>query len=203
MPSIYVAVLADYNAGNLTGEWVDLDGLDADDLREEIARILRTSKHPNVTVPCPTCGDEEEHPADCADCHGRGEVPSAEEWAIHDYEDMPSLGEYPSVATIIEAVERITPPAGVDDDEWAAYLEHCDDVGKEPSEEDLDDCRAGSGMSELDWCEEFLESCGTLDSIPANLRAYFDTRAYLRDMKLGGDVDFVEHNGTTYAFWRH
>nr|WP_255349642.1 glycoside hydrolase family protein [Luteibacter sp. 9135] len=34
-----------------------------------------------------------------------------------------------------------------------------------------------------------------------NLRSYFDAEAYLRDMKLGGDVSLVEFDGTVYAFW--
>ena len=53
---IYVACLASYNAGVLHGEWIDLEGRDADDVRDEIARILRESPHPNVTVDCPDCG---------------------------------------------------------------------------------------------------------------------------------------------------
>lgn len=44
---------------------------------------------------------------------------------------------------------------------------------------------------------------GTLGAIPENLRSYFDTESYLRDMKLGGDVCFEEIDGTVYAFWNH
>src|SRR5665213_3435435 len=52
-PRVYIAVLADYNNGVLTGEWID--ATDADDMRDEIKRILRTSKYPNVILVCPNC----------------------------------------------------------------------------------------------------------------------------------------------------
>ncbi|APS58040.1 antirestriction protein ArdA [Piscirickettsia salmonis] len=57
-PSVYIASLSDYNAGRFHGEWVSVDG-DEDTLYEAIQNILSSS--------------EEE---------------GAEEWAIHDYEDL-------------------------------------------------------------------------------------------------------------------
>jgi len=88
-------------------------------------------------------------------------------------------------------------------DEWAAYMEHCEDIGCDPTERHFENCHAGEADSELVWVEQFLEDTGTLSSTPENLRSYFDERRYLRDMKLNGDVDFVERDDVTYAFWRH
>lgn len=59
---IYIASLGDYNAGILHGRWIELDGKNINDLREEINGILETSPYANQY----------------------GEP--AEEWAIHDYE---------------------------------------------------------------------------------------------------------------------
>ncbi|MBB6246329.1 antirestriction protein ArdA [Rhodanobacter sp. A1T4] len=196
MARIYVASLSDYNAGHLLGKWIDLDGKDADDVQDEIAAMLRTSKHPNVRVRCPDC----EHDRDsqwCIPCGGYGTVPSAEEWAIHDYDDCPDMGENPSLEALLEQVRLIEEHG----DAWEAYTE-CVGI-KYATESGFEDARAGEADSELEWCEQFLDDCGTLSKIPENLRLYFDTERYLRDMKYGGDVSFEEVNGTVYAFWNH
>jgi len=44
-PRIYVASLADYNAGRLHGCWIDADQ-SADAIRDEIAQMLAESKEP-------------------------------------------------------------------------------------------------------------------------------------------------------------
>lgn len=59
---IYVASLADYNAGRLHGVWIDLDGKDTDDVRAEITAMLKRSPE---------------------------EI--AEDYAIHDYEGFCSI----------------------------------------------------------------------------------------------------------------
>lgn len=72
-PRVYVADLAAYNAGRLHGKWVD--ATDADEIREAIAEVLRTSP-----------------------------IPGAEEWAFHDYDGFSglSLGEYEDVERVAE-----------------------------------------------------------------------------------------------------
>jgi antirestriction protein len=81
MPRIYVASLADYNAGRLHGRWIDA-AQDADDTHAEIRAMLASSREP-----------------------------VAEEWAIHDYDDFGAinLGEYESiekVAGIAQGIEE-------------------------------------------------------------------------------------------------
>jgi len=77
---IYVASLADYNAGRLHGVWVDLEGKDKDEVLNEIQEMLKESK-------------EE----------------TAEEWAIHDYEgfgDYP-INEYEGIDDLVSICEGI------------------------------------------------------------------------------------------------
>jgi antirestriction protein len=71
-PRIYVASLADYNAGTLHGKWIDADQ-DPDELRSEVAAMLAASTE---------------------------EI--AEDWAIHDYEGFGNFtpGEYESLEVV-------------------------------------------------------------------------------------------------------
>ena len=208
MARIYVASLSDYNAGHLLGEWIDLDGKDTDDVQGEIAAMLRNSKHPNVTVDCPQCGgagwvfeEPEDRPAvaqlECLTCKGACKLPSAEEWSIHDYDDCPDMGENPSLEELLEQV-RLLDEHG---DAWEAYVEWIGSTNA--TESHFEDCKAGEAISEEAWLDDYMESAGTLDEMPGHLRNYFDDAAYLRDMKLNGDVSFEHVNGTTYAFWNH
>lgn len=47
MPSVYLYVLADYNAGSMVGDWVDVSNLDEDELHDACARIRAKSKASN------------------------------------------------------------------------------------------------------------------------------------------------------------
>jgi antirestriction protein len=84
MPNIYVASLADYNAGRLHGRWIDA-AQDPEDIWAEVQAMLKESKEP-----------------------------IAEEWAIHDYDDFGGLrlGEYESfekVSLIANMMEDHSP----------------------------------------------------------------------------------------------
>jgi len=81
---IWIASLADYNAGRLLGAWVDLDAMtDSDDLDAEVEKMLERSKEEN-----------------------------AEEYAVHDYNGIPNeivtkLGEWPDWDELLEIVEAL------------------------------------------------------------------------------------------------
>ena len=93
MPRFYAACLASYTAGTLHGAWIDASD-DVDAMQEEINAMLRASPHPNVMVEDPATGEQ---------------VPSAEEYAIHDYDGLPSsLGEHPGLDYIAEDFEDST-----------------------------------------------------------------------------------------------
>src|SRR5689334_13861368 len=80
---IYVAVLADYNAGRLHGAWLDVT--DVDTMQAQVDELLRTS---------PT-GKEE------------GRVP--DEFAIHDFEGFAPLrlSEHTSIQEVCEIGEAV------------------------------------------------------------------------------------------------
>src|SRR5487761_1425212 len=98
-PRIYVASLADYNAGRRHG--VRLDAVqDEEDLQAGVTAMLETSPEP-----------------------------IAEEWAIQDYEGFGSvrLGEYESLATI-SAVARGIAEHGQAFAAWASYQDGLSEV---------------------------------------------------------------------------
>lgn len=203
MSSIYVACLASYNAGILHGEWIDLEGKDTNEVHADIARILRASPCPNVRVDCPECDGQGSIigptlTTQCDHCEGRGTVPSAEEWAVHDYDGIPSsFGEYPNLGELLEYV-RLVDEHG---DAWKAYVSN---VGEHYATEDgFTESYQGEYASPEDWAEQFLEDTGAISEVPNNLRSYIDFSAYARDARLNSDVDFVEYEGTLYVFWNH
>lgn len=51
------------------------------------------------------------------------------------------------------------------------------------------------------YAEDFIEETGALNQLPENLRYYFDTKAFARDMLLGGDISEITVNGTEYIVW--
>ena len=51
----------------------------------------------------------------------------------------------------------------------------------------------------LEYAHEFIEDTGMLNEMPENLRYYFDTEAFARDMVMGGDITEVEMNGSNYV----
>lgn len=205
---MYAACLASYNAGTLHGEWFDLEDYgDKEELLAAIAeKVLRTSPYPNVTVECPECDGpvESTEGCDAGDwkcpcCDGSGKVPSAEEWAAHDWdgEGLSGFGEHPDLDKVFEHVQMISEHG----DAWLAYVDH---VGEHyATEEGFEDARMGKCESPEDWAEEFLTGAGTLESIPEKLRPYFNFKAYARDAQMGGDVAFVPFNGTVYVFSNH
>lgn len=170
-PRIYVACLASYNAGILHGEWITLDG--SADIGEEIKTMLAASP-----------------------------VDDAEEYAVHDHESCGNLSEYAGMDSLNNIAEayRLTETNTID---WELFCEFCGHLGKDlnPSEiSAYEDCYAGSSIDLVSWCQDFLEETGQLESIPENLRFYFDYEAYARDVEIN-DVFTIDHNGETHVFW--
>lgn len=202
---IYVACLASYNAGVLHGEWIDLEGRDADDVRDEIARILRESPHPNVTVDCPDCGGTGTTyvpgvfgGAECAACGGNGKVASAEEWAVHDYDDVfgDTWGEHPDLDKLCALQERLDE---LDNDtERAAYTAFCDHEGLDDvTLEQFHETYVGQFDTWADFAENYVDESGLLHGVPDALSRYFDYESYGRDIRLNGDA--FEVSG--FYFW--
>lgn len=170
-PRIYVASLADYNAGRLVGRWIDADQA-PEDLHAEIQDMLRQSQEPD-----------------------------AEEWAIHDYEgfgDM-TLSESESIRQLSEAaalIEEHGPLAGdlmgyfggasgIDD--ARTYLEdhYCGvfDSLTDYAYQFIQECYA-----------EGLERMGDF------LSGYLDYQAIGRDFEMSGNIITFVRDGDLHVF---
>ena len=165
-PRIYAACLAAYNNGVLHGRWIDADQ-DAEDIQEEINAMLAASP-----------------------------IPSAEEWAFHDYEGFgkADIGEFENVERIAALAEFIGEHG---EDLGGAVLDHY--AG------DLDAARAafqdyGGCFSSLsDFAYSLTEDTQT---VPQNLAPYVDYDSMARDMETNGDIFSVETGfEEVHIFW--
>lgn len=134
-PRIYVADLAAYNAGWLHGEWIALDGLTVDELRERVEAIL----------------------AEGTRLYGRETCSVHEEFAIHDYEGFGPIrvGEYDTLETVLGHAERM----GDEPNKYFAWIE----AGGDAEEFDPDQV-FGPYESESDYFDQWIENCyGDMD----------------------------------------
>jgi antirestriction protein len=145
---------------------------DADHIRAEIAAMLKDSP-----------------------------VPDAEEWAIHDSEGFGGLrlSEGEDIEKLAELAE-LTVEHGdvfaklVDHVGGLQYLEHAKQL--------MEDEYAGAHDSLEDFAYELLEDTGQLESVPENLRQYFDYEKFARDLEFGGDVFTIDgENRQVHVFW--
>lgn len=197
-PKIYVACLASYNNGVLHGRWIDASS-DVDAMQEEVNAILRESKFPNVTVECVDCvgdgwvytdGSVERETATCETCKGTGTVPSAEEFAIHDFDGLPStLGEYCSLQEIADYVEFIEACEDMDSanaaDLAAAMVENWHSV--EDAKEAIDRfCGVFDTFRDYadDAADEMIACHSAGGTVPQALVNYFDYEAWARDLAM-------------------
>ena len=159
---IYVACLASYNSGVLHGEWITPKS-DKDELQEQINKVLKSSP-----------------------------IEDAEEFAIHDYNDFPNLGEYPGLDNIIKVQEAI--------DEHGQYIVNA--FLDNWSVEDLDHIDEAY-YGEYDSFSEFAQQLAddTIEGLNGNstLASYFDYEKWERDLS----YDYHEgagENGTSLIF---
>jgi len=104
---------------------------------------------------------------------GKRNTGSGEEWAIHDYDGVPNLGEHPDIPYLIKVMQAI-------EEHGEPFLEwfnldpynksHHDDLS-----EAFQDAYAGEWDSKEQFAEEFAESMGYIDSDSTNpLWRYID-----------------------------
>lgn len=162
---VYVASLSDYNAGRLLGAWIDVP-TDADELRAAIAAVLAKSKEP-----------------------------IAEEWAIHDYDGFPNMGEYPDVDKMCEIMQALE--TACDPDAFLAWVNHEPYNAENPSR--FEDTFQGCYDSEKDYAYDYVESTGMLDTVNENFVNYFDYDSFTRDLFM--DLDAIpDGHGGIYVF---
>ena len=170
-PRIYVASLADYNAGELHGCWIDADQ-DADAIHTQIAAMLAESSEP-----------------------------VAEEWAIHDYMNFGCLRihEYADIAKVAEAAhlivehgpvfaELLTHFGGLSGIEEATrYME--------------DGYRGAFDRIEDYVAEFVEDCYGDLiNKLPEFLRYHIDYEGIARDLEYAGDIITFECDGQVHIF---
>lgn len=146
---IYVACLSSYNAGVLHGRWIDA-AQDVDAIEAEIAEMLAESKHK-----------------------------PAEDWAIHDTDGLPDIGEW-------ECLERVSELACAIDVHGDAVAEYW--AYDEPPDGELLDrfteAYCGQWDSERSYAEHLADE-GCFGDIPPHLVAYIDYDAMARDLFCG------------------
>ena len=64
----------------------------------------------------------------------------------------------------------------------------------------LDDIILFEGTA-LEYTEQYIDDTALLDEMPENLRYYFDTEAFARDLVISGDINIIEINNTQYVVW--
>jgi antirestriction protein len=166
-PRIYVACLASYNSGILHGTWIDVS--DEDTMQEAIDAMLRSSPCPNVEV---------EHDGEM--------VPSAEEWAIHDYElEGFEIGEHESLENVASIGEVINELSG---DELEAFIAWKNNDCSELSVDSFRDDYQGCYDDLADYAAQWTEETGGLEGCPEHLKNYIDFESMGRDFQLGGDI---------------
>lgn len=117
-------------------------------------------------------------------------VPEAEEWAIHDHEDLGHVREYESIVNLVERAAFIELNGQI----GLALLEETN--GNLESAKQLAENCLGSGSSFVDWVEEFYRE--TNPPLPEHLDHYIDWKAMARDWR--HDFTVIESKGETYVF---
>lgn len=184
MPRIYAACLASYNNGVLHGRWIEASS-DVDEMQTEINAMLRESKFPNVTVKCHVCEGTGYTDAviddRCGCCKATGTVPSAEEWAMHDSEDLPScFGEYPGLQAVADYVEFLEDHDDHDEDDLRAIFEDYRDASEADNamrNDLLSICESFRDYAD-DVADDILSECSN-----ETAKQYFDFAAFARDLQ--------------------
>jgi antirestriction protein len=201
-PRIYVACLASYNNGTLHGEWIDANQ-DEDAIRGAIADMLSRSPFPNVTVDCPDCHGAQGDPLQsaggvaCERCNDTGKVPSAEEWAIHDFEVFGGLklSEHEDLATVVALAELVEEHG---EDVVAAAGDVCS--SNEEIADAINNRYRGAYDEPADYAEEIMTDIHDMSEVPDFIRYHIDWQGVARDMELGGDVSFIRRGGQVHVF---
>jgi len=168
---IYVASLADYNAGKLHGVWIDATDT-AEEITEQVSVMLAASPQPH-----------------------------AEEWSIHDYKGFEgfNLSEFESFEFVSWLAGMIEEHGGAFVSFLETFEPAKLSFSRENRESatlDFEERFQGSFDSEVDFTESFIEDTGLLAGCDETIRAYFDVARYARDLFLGGDFLFV--NGAVF-----
>jgi antirestriction protein len=173
-PRIYVASLADYNAGDLLGCWIDADQ-PVDVIHEQVGAMLATSTQP-----------------------------VAEEWAIHDYEGFGVLGlsEYEDLDHVAGVARGIVEfgevfAAVVAHFGGTGNVEEARRYMEEGYRGDFDTV-ADYAETLIEDCYHDV-----LKGLPDFIRYHIDFGGIGQDMELSGDIFTIATGGRLHIFDAH
>ena len=162
---IYVADLAEYNAGNLYGKWLDLDDFnDADELKEAVYAVPKVNPYSN--------GKERN------------------EFAVHDYDldftPDPNFGEYPD----LEDVFRYHELCNEHGEAFAVWFNLYNGryLDRDRWEDKFQDAYYGEYEDYTDLAEHMVEE-GLFGEIPESIACYIDYEKIGRDLKMDYTID--------------
>lgn len=195
MARIYVACLASYNNGVLHGKWIDASS-DVDEMQAEIDKVLLTSPFPNVMVPSYEAAARAAGHTDLAGydtwqelCEDQDpeiepiQVPSAEEWAMHDFEGLPEFfGEYPQLKDIARYVELLEDNSEWDEDDILAVVNDFGDLNY--ATEAITNNYIGKCDSFREYADQLADDVVISDTTNQTLINYFDYAAFARDLRM-------------------
>ncbi len=168
---IYIADLASYNNGILSGRWIDLP---SGDIMADVQKVLDQ-------------GTKDRKAA------GVYDGVDSEEWAIHDYELPFTVDEYDDVNLINDKISTLD---NLDETEQKKinYLTEYQGEDFSRSLELLDDLTMYEDMSYTELAEELVEE-GYFGDIPEGpLGRYIDYEMIGRDL----ECDYAEVNGDLF-----
>jgi antirestriction protein len=171
-PRIYVASLADYNAGRLVGMW--LPAIDAEEVHDGIANMLKASREP--------------HPEEVA-------IHDFENFGSY------RVDEYDSIALVCAVGAAIAEHGTLFADflNHVGSPSDADDVAVHVAR--FQESYQGEWHSLASWAESFLEETGTLKDVPESLRNYIDFESWADDAQMNGDIFSIESGGKVNLFW--
>ena len=175
-PMVYVASVADYNAGRLHGTWLD-PAQELSDLQDQVQEMLRSSR-----------------------------ILGAEEYAIHDYSGFGrhvEMGEYTPLERV-HALAKGMQTHGMSFAAWWSYVNPFSPDEAELQEQFETDYLGTWGTVE-DFAEQRLDDLGAVQiaqQIPTWLQHYLalDIESYARDLVLGGDIITIQDAGGVHIF---
>lgn len=174
MLRIYIANLGKYNEGELVGAWIDLPAYEKD--LEQLYIDIKVA-HRNESGKFVPYYEENDV--------------IYEEVAIHDYEcnlDGIKISEYSDIDKLNEIAEILEEFDADETDIIEAIIDNGEDIQTAIEKVKDNEYIFYSGCSTMgEVAERYCNDCGILDSIPDDLRYYFDFEAYGRDMEIEGN----------------
>jgi antirestriction protein len=186
LSQIYVASLADYNAGTLHGVWIDLnDHPDEDSVMEVVEAMLAES--PEMTT-CQWCGNTEDG-THIGHAFMGG---NTEEWEIHDFQDWP--GEINPTKYTLRSLVQISQAVAQYGNAYLAWVQDNGEVEVEAFEEVSFDTYDDAE----DFGESWAEAMMNLDDTLGFIQYHVDWKGVGEDLLQ--DYAHTEYDGKLYVW---